>query len=48
MLSDFDLAKQSDSVAQPTAITRPASDPNGVSFDLSFFFLGLPIGWIVC
>jgi len=31
MLSDFDLAKQSDSVAQPTAITRPASDPNGVS-----------------
>ncbi|KIJ56565.1 hypothetical protein M422DRAFT_148965 [Sphaerobolus stellatus SS14] len=29
MLSDFDLAKQSDSVAQPTAITRPASDPNG-------------------
>jgi len=29
MLSDFDLAKQSDSVAQPTAITRPANDPNG-------------------
>lgn len=31
MLSDFDLAKQSDSVARPTAITRPGSDPNGVS-----------------
>ncbi|KAF8528903.1 Pkinase-domain-containing protein [Hysterangium stoloniferum] len=30
MLSDFDLAKQSDSVARPTAITRPATDPNGV------------------
>lgn len=36
MLSDFDLAKQSDSVARPTAITRPASDPNGVSGILSF------------
>ncbi|KAF8592497.1 Pkinase-domain-containing protein [Ramaria rubella] len=29
MLSDFDLAKQFDSVARPTAITRPATDPNG-------------------
>lgn len=39
MLSDFDLAKQSDSVAQPTAITRPASDPNGVSsYQLSMGF----------
>lgn len=31
MLSDFDLAKQSDSVARPTVITRPGPDANGVS-----------------
>lgn len=30
MLSDFDLAKQSDSVSQPTAITRAPNDPSGM------------------
>ncbi|GJJ07380.1 hypothetical protein Clacol_001582 [Clathrus columnatus] len=29
MLSDFDLAKQSSSVARPTVITRPGTDANG-------------------